>query len=342
MATKPSARERARLASAAAQAATEHKPESAPAPQVHVPATARRSPVTGPGQFAAFMGKESSALTENAQLKAKLSEWEGAIPVQELDPALIDESRWANRHDASYEGDAFAGLKSEISSAGGNVQPIKIRPKGDGRYEVIFGHRRLRACKELGLKVRAMIAPVSDHELFVEMDRENREREDLRPYEQGLMYARALKEGLFQSQNHLAREIGANRALVSLAVKIAELPEAVLNAFPSPLDIQYRWAKPLWDMLEKQSERLSDNLTKLEEKKHAGEVGAGAVFSLLTDTSDRAPVSAQPDLIRNSGGVVLAEVSRKGGRVAITFAKGLQLDEPKLEKLRNAIQRLEL
>lgn len=344
MAAKQTAKERARLASAKAQEVTEHKPDGAPTPVVHQPATARRSPVTGPGQFAHFMAQESEVISENRDLKAKLAEWEGAAPVLELDPLAIDSSAWANRHDDSYTGDAFTKLKEEIASAGGNVQPIKVRPKVGhaGRYEVVFGHRRLRACRELGIKVKALVVPVTDHDLFIEMDRENREREDLRPFEQGRMYSRALAEGLFKSQGQLARETGANPALVSMAIKIAELPDTVLHAFPSPLDIQYRWAKPLAEMVEKYPERLGDNITKLDDKKRSGDVGAAAVFAMLTSVSDQRTTNAAPDLIRNAAGVVLAEVTRKGGRLGITFSKGLALEESHLEKLRKAVEGLGL
>ena len=55
---------------------------------------------------------------------------------------------------------------------------------------------------------------VSDHELFSAMDRENRERADLSPYEQGTMYRRAVDEKLYPSNRRLA-EASASRTLGS-------------------------------------------------------------------------------------------------------------------------------
>jgi ParB family chromosome partitioning protein len=129
-----------------------------------------------------------------ADLVAVNAEWEGVLPSKKLDPKCVKPSKWANRHDKSFEGPEFAELKSEIESAGGNVQAIKVRPipgSSPQEYEIVFGHRRHRACFELDIPVLATIESIDDKELFKEMDRENRLRADLRPYEQGLMYLRA-------------------------------------------------------------------------------------------------------------------------------------------------------
>ena len=171
---------------------------------------------------------------------------------QKVDPNTIRPSRWANRHDTAFQAAAFESLKTEIADAGGNVQPIKIRPLAEGavdraRYEIVFGHRRHRACLELGLQVLAVVQEMDDRELWTEMERENRNREGLSAWEQGMMYRRALDAGLFPSLRMLASSIGRDSTAVSEAVRIASLPEEVIAAFPSPNEIQFRWAAPLAD-----------------------------------------------------------------------------------------------
>lgn len=350
--SKLTPREKARLASQAAAEATSHKPPVAPAHS----APAARSPITGPGQFAAFMAKESDALRENEDLKAELAKWDGALPVQSLDPNLIDDSKWANRHHDSFAGVEFKQLKDEIRSAGGNVQPIKVRPHPTkpGRFEVVFGHRRLRACRELGLPVKAMVAKASDQELFIDMDRENRSREDLRPYEQGAMYVKAIRDGLFKTQVELAEATGTDVGIVSKSIAIAKLPAQILKAFKSPLDIQYRWAKPLGDMVEKHAERLADNLAKLSTADSVASLVAdddgdlankqltpAEIFVILTDLSE--PKSPPPrELILGPFGVVVAEITRKGGRLNISFEKSLKLDDKAVERVKKALEKLEL
>ena len=138
-------------------------------------------PKTGPGSLVAYLQQESEVVHENEALKAELSSWSDAMPTREIDPALITASEYANRHEDSFASAEFNDLKAEIAAAGGNVQPIKVRPvpgSDPQRFEVIFGHRRHRACRELGIPVLAVVESITDAALFVEMDRENRKRED--------------------------------------------------------------------------------------------------------------------------------------------------------------------
>ena len=202
---------------------------------------------------------------ENERLKESVAKFEGSEPTRRLDPKFIKASRWANRSEDSFKSKEFEALKSEIESAGGNVQAIKVRPMAGmaGEYEIVFGHRRHRACLELGLAVLALIEVVSDAELFAQMDRENRQRADLRPYEQGLMYARALDDGLFPSMRRMAESLGVSTAGISKAVALARLPQCVLDAFSSPLDIQFNWATLLTEALQKDPDAVLSRAAEL-------------------------------------------------------------------------------
>ena len=131
------------------------------------------------------------------------------------------------------------------------MRPLKGH---SGMYEVVFGHRRHQACLELDINVLAMIEDLDEKSLFVEMDHENRQRKDLRPYEQGVMYARALDEGLFPSMRKMAEEVGVEAGTASKAIALARLPAEVLAAFVSPLDLQFRWASDLTQAIQKNPE----------------------------------------------------------------------------------------
>jgi ParB family chromosome partitioning protein len=172
-----------------------------------------------------------------------------------IDPRSIRPSAWANRHEASFESAEFEELKAEIADAGGNVQPIKVRPlaipDGEICYEIVFGHRRHRACLDLGLEVAAVIEDVDDQKLWAQMERENRSRANLSAWEQGMMYQRALDAGLFPSMLALAKAIGRDQGNVSKAISIAKLPGAVVEAFPSPHDLRFCDAKDLKDAVAK-------------------------------------------------------------------------------------------
>jgi len=277
MSTRPSIKDKA-LAAASA---------SAPPPQA--PAAVAR---TGPGALVRHMQSESIVSAENQDLKEQLAQWAGAEPHRHLDPKTIRASRWANRHQDSFQNPEFDSLRDEIQHAGGNIQPILVRPletpDGPFLYELAFGHRRHQACLALGLPVLSMIRTMSDQELFSAMDRENRERKDLRPYEQGVAYRRAIDEGLFTSLRKLAADLGVSPSTVSTAIQLASLPEAILQAFNSRLDIQYRWVAPLLERFEKAPAELDARIKALG-RPH--KLGGQQVFAHLMGAQAPAPKS---------------------------------------------------
>jgi len=266
-------------------------------------------PRTAIGGMAQFVVDESKVRLELESLRAEYVKHDGAKPARLLDPRKIKPSQWANRHEDSFRNEEFINLRAEIENAGGNVQAIKVRPlptdsiEKDHRknatqlsktpekggvepfnppyeYEIVFGHRRHRACLDLGIPVLALIEETSEQELFVDMDRENRLRADLSPWEQGMMYAKALDKGLFPSNARLASAVGRDTGVIGKALALARLPSTVVEAFPTPLEIQYRWAKPLTDRLLVDPEAVTHRARDLKGSKQ--KFSAKEVFELLT------------------------------------------------------------
>lgn len=192
-------------------------------------------------------------------LQERVNEYEQGGVVVSLDPKKVRPSRYKNRDSRSFTGKKFQDLKAEIAEAGRNVQPIKVRrlaePDADGyEYEIAYGRRRHRCCLELGLPVQAIVASLTDHELFQEMERENRYQEDLTPWERGTMYKDALDTGLYASQRQLAAALGVDQGNLSKALALASLPAPIIEAFESPLDLQYRWGTELSQALDKDAQ----------------------------------------------------------------------------------------
>lgn len=208
---------------------------------------------TAIGMHADALFRDEKVSAENETLKQRLAEFDGASATRKIDAKRIRASKWANRHAQTFDSDEFEGLKREIESAGGNIQPVKVRPLAGqtGEYELVFGHRRHRACLDLGMDVLALVQDMTDVELFCQMDRENREREPLRPYEAGVTYAKALDEGLFPSARKLAESASIDLSQLGKALALARLPQDVIMAFASPLDLQYRWGPELTQALQK-------------------------------------------------------------------------------------------
>jgi ParB family chromosome partitioning protein len=295
------------------------------------------------------MANQSEAMKENELLRAQAARFDGAAPTRAIDAKRIAPSVWANRHESSFETSEFASFKAEIAQAGGNVQPIKVRPlpvtKGQGgqgvgpsyahgvEFEIVFGHRRHRACLDLGIPVLAMVEEATEQKLFVQMERENRNRTDLSAWEQGVMYARALDQGLYASNRQLAASIGRDLTDVGRALSLARLPQAVIDAFGSPLDLQFRWAKPLNDLQQSDPEGLLKRAKSLAGKK----LGGKDVLATLLGGGGIGP-SYPPTEIKRAGSVIGTMMTSSTGLITLKLL--VPLTEEQRGKLQQMVEEL--
>lgn len=293
------------------------------------------APRTGPGSALRFMTEQSAVHQEVQVLRDKVQAFEGAKPVRNLDPRTIAPSAWANRDASHFDTQEYLGLQQEVAAAGGNVQPIKVRrlkaPRGEYLYEIVFGHRRHRACLDLGLPVAAIIEDeLSDEQLFTEMERENRNRQDLSAWEQGVMYQRALEKGLFPSTRRLCDAIERDIGYVSRAISLSKLPSDVIQAFGQPQNLQFRWAAALKDAHQRDPEALlkeARRIAALPERP-----APAKIFTMLTSTAQaRKTTTYAHEWLDSEGQRVASMTVDKKGRVTLSFDK--PLDEARRKKL---------
>jgi ParB family transcriptional regulator, chromosome partitioning protein len=150
---------------------------------------------------------------------------EAAPELLELDVAAIHPNPRQPRK--RFEPDANSGLAESIKAAG-IVQPVVVRPRGDGTYELIAGERRWRAAREAGLPaVPALVREADDRDTLLLSLVENVAREQLSPVEEARAYALLMDEfGL--SLGEVADRVGRAKPTVSNRVRLLELPEDVL------------------------------------------------------------------------------------------------------------------
>ena len=285
--------------------------------------------LTGSAEVATEL-KTTRATLEATQ--GRLVEAEKQPKVHLLDPKTIRRSALANRIEAEFATPTFAAFRREILATGGNVQPIKVRPldgviDGQYRYEIAYGHRRHRACFEENLSVNAIVEEMDDKKLFEEMERENRGRKNLSAWEQGCMYAAAVKANVYPNLLKLTEALGVNYSDAQRAVTLAGLPAAVVVAFPSPLELQVRWAKPLKDAAQDDIERLLERARALHEKR--GQLSALEVFDALTQVKKSASVE-----IKAKGKTVATMRSGAKGRTVVEFESDALLGDRRDELLR--------
>src|SRR5580692_3999564 len=137
-----------------------------------------------------------------------------------------------------FDAERLSELTRAIQSQG-IIEPLIVRIVGnpddfDGpRYELIAGERRLRAAREAGLDTVPVIVRDLDDRAALEMSLvENLAREELNGVEEGRAFARLSRE-FSLSHDDIANRIGKSRPYVSNAIRLIDLPDAILEMIAS-------------------------------------------------------------------------------------------------------------
>ena len=195
---------------------------------------------------------------------------EETIPINRLHP--FSNHPFHIRHDLE-----FSELVDSISESG-IITPIIVRPKVGVGYEVISGHRRWEACKELGIEsIPARVEYIDDDEATILMVNSNIQREYVLPSEKAFAYKmrmEALKRTAgrpsknsgqlgpnFRSDEQVADETGESRKQVQRYIRLTYLIPSILQmvddgriAFNPAVEISYMaeehqtWLKEEMDM----------------------------------------------------------------------------------------------
>jgi ParB family chromosome partitioning protein len=150
--------------------------------------------------------------------------------VQELRIDHIIPNRYQPRKTFSEE--ELSQLAESIKE-NGLIQPILVRRRGDGIFELIAGERRLRAARLAGLtSIRAIIRNSSDEQAMELALVENLQRQDLNPIEAARAYQRLITEFGF-TQDGVAQRIGKDRSSVANIARLLNLPTEIQQLIES-------------------------------------------------------------------------------------------------------------
>jgi ParB family transcriptional regulator, chromosome partitioning protein len=127
-----------------------------------------------------------------------------------------------------FEAEAASGLADSVRRQG-VIQPLLVRPRTAGGYEIVAGERRWRAAREAGrTTVPAVVREADDRETLLLGLVENVAREQLTPVEEARAYAVLIDEfGL--SLGEVAERVGRSKPSVSNRIRVLELPDDVLG-----------------------------------------------------------------------------------------------------------------
>lgn len=244
------------------------------------------------------------------EIERKLAEGQTVI---ELETSLIEPSFVQDR----MEGD-IDGLKASIREQGQQV-PILVRPHPDqpGRYQVAFGHRRLRALVDLGRTVKAIVRAMSDEQLVIAQGQENNEREDLSFIERA-RFAANLRDRF--TREVIMSSMSIDKSTLSIMLQLVEtLPPDLIEAIgPAP-----GVGRPSW-------QQLSDLVSKAEDAGAYAVSYARSLGSLpseerfkqtLADLKPHRVERGAPDVMSTSTGDRLAQVKSSKSKLEILIDK---------------------
>ncbi len=126
----------------------------------------------------------------------------------------------------NFDQEALEELAASIRSLG-LIQPITVRKTGDGRYQIISGERRFRACRMAGMSmIPAYVRETGDQGMLEMAIVENIQRQDLDPVEVAMSYRRLIDECNL-TQEQMADRVGKKRATVANTLRLLKLPVKV-------------------------------------------------------------------------------------------------------------------
>ena len=139
----------------------------------------------------------------------------------------IEPNRGQPRKD--FDETALSELADSIAQHG-LIQPIVVKPTAQGRYSIIAGERRWRACRMAGINEVPVIIKDADEQTLMEIALiENLQREDLNAVEEALGY-RSLIDSFGLTQDEVAKKMGKSRSAVTNALRLLALNENELEA----------------------------------------------------------------------------------------------------------------
>mgnify|MGYP002147561825 CR=1 FL=1 len=262
-----------------------------------------------------------------------------ARALSDIDPNVIDTGGLPDRLGSDDAEDA--ALRESIAEYGQQV-PVLVRPHPtqEGRYQIVYGRRRVLALRELGLTVKALVRHLDDRNLVVAQGQENTARRDLSFIEKA-NFARHMELAGYD-RKIIGDTLSTDKTLLSRFLSVADrVPSEVMHAIGAAPSVgRERWLA-LADALEAGAQTVADVVSAI----HAAEGKTSDERFEIALRCARGPRSrperAGLQVIRGANGTPLAEAERKGGRLTIRLDKKLEsgFDDWLLEQLPELHQR---
>jgi len=261
----------------------------------------------------------------------------GVDEKQELAQIRVDDiAPNARQPRRRFEPEATAGLADSIRRQG-LLQPVVVRPRAEGGYELIAGERRWRAAREAGIQeLPAIVREADDRDSLLLALVENVAREQLSAVEEARAYAALLDEfGL--SLGELAERVGRSKPSVSNRLRLLELPDDVLWMLArgelTEGHARAVLAVPENDERVRLARRIVRNGLSVRAAERAAQVAGAKRKRRRSDAPLDPALASRVETAATRATGMAAKVAN--GRLEIAFA-----DETELEELAEALERL--
>lgn len=193
----------------------------------------------------------------------------------------------------------------------GIIEPIIVRPSDD-KFEIVSGHRRYYAAKELSLKeVPCIVKEVSDEEALEISLIENIQREDLNPVEVARAY-KILNEKFGLTHEEIAKKVGKARSAITNTLRILTLPPEIISAIEEG-KITEGHARALLSLQDK------DEMLKLFKKIIEQRISVRRAERIAKKEKEREIIYLEEKLREETGLEFEIKKGKKGGYVKISF-----------------------
>jgi ParB family transcriptional regulator, chromosome partitioning protein len=234
--------------------------------------------------------------------------------VIDVPPDLIDAAGLHDRLDDDAAG--IEALARSITTYGQQV-PVLLRhsPNQEGRFEVVYGRRRVAAMKLAGLPVKAMLRDLTDRDLVVAQGQENAARKDLSFIEKA-NFARQMR-GMGYDRAVICDALAVDKTVVSRLLGIADMvPLALIQAIGAAPSV----GRDRWSVLARQVYKLDAGILVPLAIGDDSDRRFDAVFRATTPARP-AQVKAAPPALPGAKGAPLAQVARRTDRTILTFSR---------------------
>jgi ParB family transcriptional regulator, chromosome partitioning protein len=154
-------------------------------------------------------------------------------PTTSLRELLLDDIAPNHRQPRTeFDDEALDALAASIKAVG-VLQPVVVRQRPDGGYELVVGERRWRAARRAGLdRIPAVVREAGEEDMLRDALIENLHREDLNPLEEAAAY-RQLLDDVGMTHEELAERVGRSRAAITNALRLLGLAPTVQQRIAS-------------------------------------------------------------------------------------------------------------